>query len=80
MARQRHYHVIWEIDIWASTPRKAAEEALKMQRDPNGTATVFDVFSGKPETARHIDLEEPPRKHRHELAKRPRTKMGATNL
>ena len=55
MAKVKHYRVVWEIDIWAETPLKAAEAALQIQRDPNGTATVFDVFStGKT----HVDLAE----------------------
>ena len=62
MAKNKHYRVVWEIDVWASTPRKAAEEALKMQRDPKGTATVFDVFVGGPKCPRRIDLAELPRK------------------
>ena len=37
------YRVKWEIDIEATSPRKAAEEALKIQHDPFSTATVFQV-------------------------------------
>ena len=38
------FRVAWEIDVEAETPRQAAEEALKIQRDPDSVATVFEVF------------------------------------
>lgn len=38
-----NYTVRWEIEIDAETPEEAAREALKIQRDPESTATVFDV-------------------------------------
>lgn len=38
------YRVVWEIDIEADTPKEAAKKALKIQRDPESTATVFDTF------------------------------------
>jgi hypothetical protein len=37
------YRVKWEIDIEAASAKKAAEEALKIQRDPESIATVFMV-------------------------------------
>ncbi len=37
------YHVHWEIDLVADSPREAAERALAIQRDPESIATVFDV-------------------------------------
>jgi hypothetical protein len=37
------YRVTWEIDVDAKTPRAAAKEALRVQRDPSSIATVFDV-------------------------------------
>ena len=39
----RSYRVRWEIDIYANTPREAAQEARRIQRDPESTATVFAV-------------------------------------
>ena len=56
MAKEKRYRVVWEIDIWATTPRRAAEEALLIQRDPASSATVFDVWCGSWQT--HIDLIE----------------------
>jgi hypothetical protein len=54
------YLVTWEINIDATSPREAAELALQMQRDPNNTATVFQVWTEEadmePDT---IDLSEP---------------------
>lgn len=38
-----HYCVTWNIDIEAETPRDAAKQALKIQRDPESIATVFKV-------------------------------------
>jgi len=38
------YRVKWDIDIYADTPREAAEKALEIQRDSSSTATVFRVF------------------------------------
>jgi hypothetical protein len=37
------YRVSWEIDIEAGSPEKAAAQALAIQRDPESTATTFDV-------------------------------------
>lgn len=59
------YRVEWSIDILAGSPRKAAEQALAIQRDPESIATVFDVtlFDSTGETGRwrpseRIDLLE----------------------
>jgi len=46
------YRVKWEIDIDADSPRQAALEALKIQRDRNSMATVFEVNGAR------IDLSE----------------------
>lgn len=51
------YRVIWEIDIKADSAEGAAREALKIQRDPDSIATVFDVTSEDGET-RRVDLTE----------------------
>lgn len=43
------YKVVWEIDIEADNPEKAAQQALEIQRDPESIATVFrihDIDSG----------------------------------
>jgi len=37
------YKVTWEMELDATSPREAAELALEVQRDPHGTATVFNV-------------------------------------
>ena len=39
------YHVSWEIEVDAKSPAEAAFEAAKMLRDPQGTATIFDVIT-----------------------------------
>lgn len=38
------YLVTWEINICAETPSEAADEALRIQRDIESSATVFDVY------------------------------------
>ena len=48
---------MWEIDIDAESPKAAAKEALKMQRDPDSTATFFSVFDLKGRST-EVDLEE----------------------
>lgn len=42
----RTYLVTWQIDLSAENPVQAAEMALKIQRDPVSTATVFTVHQG----------------------------------
>jgi hypothetical protein len=39
----RHYVVTWKIDIEADSPEAAAREALRIQRNPESIATVFQV-------------------------------------
>ena len=39
----RRFLVTWQIDEFASSPREAAKQALKHQRDPDSIATVFEV-------------------------------------
>jgi len=43
----KEYRVIWEVELYAASPRDAAQKALEMQRDPDATATVFDVYRQK---------------------------------
>lgn len=51
------YHVMWEIDLEAASPRKAAERALAIQRDANSCATVFDIVAEDGSVER-VDLED----------------------
>jgi len=53
----QNFRVVWEIDIEEESARDAAEEALKIQRDPESDATVFDVWSERGEHCA-IDLGE----------------------
>jgi hypothetical protein len=41
--QEREYTALWQIDLTAPSPRAAAEQALKVQRDPGSDALVFDV-------------------------------------
>ena len=56
--RLKTFHVVWEIDIDANTPRRAARKALQIQRDAGSTATVFDVTQHDTDTTVRVDLEE----------------------
>ncbi len=67
----KSYKVTWDIDIDADSPREAALKAQVIQRDPQSTATCFDVFEQVEYTSRrgfteaedgmqvHVDLSEP---------------------
>jgi hypothetical protein len=52
------YHVVWEIDIYAQSPREAAKEAQAIQQDKDTMATVFDVTEEDSGKAVRIDLAE----------------------
>lgn len=41
---EQEFIVVWDIDILAADPGSAAEQALRIQRDPDSHATVFVVF------------------------------------
>ncbi len=42
------YTVAWTINITADSPEEAAQEALRIQRDPDSIAHVFDIFDDLP--------------------------------
>lgn len=49
------YRVTWTIDVDAESPREAAQEALRIQRKEDSTATVFEVNCG--DRVETVDLE-----------------------
>lgn len=52
------HRVIWAIDIFdAASHREAAEKALKIHRNPESIATVFDVTDEAGQTVQ-VDLTE----------------------
>ena len=51
------FHLVWEIDIDANSPREAAEKALAIQKCPDSIATVFQVIDERGESVR-VDLLE----------------------
>jgi hypothetical protein len=60
--------VIWEIDIEATSPKEAAQEARVIQLTPGMSATVFDVWAHGAGKMHRIDLvEELDRLDRDEL-------------
>ena len=42
---QHRYLVTWEMDIYADSPREAAEKAWEHMRHPDSTANVFTVLN-----------------------------------
>ena len=50
----KEYRVVWEIEVDATSPEDAAEQATKIQRESDG---VFDVTDEKGKTTR-VDLAE----------------------
>lgn len=40
---EKEYFVQWEIELYASSPRAAAEKALAIQRDPESISTHFRI-------------------------------------
>lgn len=55
---RKPYLVAWEIDIWAESPLEAAQEALRIQRDVNSDALVFDVHDGEAQRSTRVDLAD----------------------
>lgn len=54
---EQRYLVTWEMDIYAETPREAAEKAWDHMRRPDSTANVFTVLNKDGDTTL-VDLEE----------------------
>lgn len=50
------YRVSWAINIIAANAQEAAAEALRIQRDPESTATVFLVKDKATGVTKSIDL------------------------
>jgi len=58
MSDSKRYRVTWIIDIDATSPRRAAEAALEIQRDVFSEATYFTVKDVDAGTEMDVDLEE----------------------
>lgn len=54
---EQRFHVVWEIDIYAETPKQAAEQAFAAMQRPNTSANYFEVFD-QDGVQTNIDLEE----------------------
>jgi hypothetical protein len=50
------FKVTWEIELDAESAADAARAALKIQRDPDSSATVFNVENVKTKEIEEIDL------------------------
>lgn len=64
------FTVRWEIEMWDATDaRDAAKQALEIMRDPDSTATVFDVIDehGNEE---QVDLQKEVEDHKEDLRAR----------
>ena len=57
MSDQKTYRVLWAIDLAANSPIEAARQALRIQRDLESIATVFDLTDDGGITER-IDLDD----------------------
>lgn len=53
----QRFHVVWDIDIYAETPREAAEQAFAHMQRLGTTANYFEVYDedGNPTC---VDLSE----------------------
>jgi hypothetical protein len=58
MSKTKEYRVVWKIDIEADSPRRAAEYARWIQKDPSSTATLFEVVDTEDDSTVEIDLLE----------------------
>jgi len=58
MPKAKLYRVTWEIDIYATSPTRAAEAALQIQRDTQSSALHFEVkaHGNHYATPKHVDL------------------------
>ena len=54
---EQRFHVVWEIDIYAETPREAAMQAFAHMQRSGTTANYFEVFD-QDGNKTNIDLEE----------------------
>ena len=54
------YTVTWMQVISADSPVDAAEKALKIQRNPESTAIIFDVYNIRTCELRTVDLYDLP--------------------
>lgn len=52
------YRVMWDINVEADSPLEAAEEAQRIQRDPDSLATTFMVYDDKGKPIDSFDLLE----------------------
>ena len=41
--KPKEFRAEWSIDVDAASPEEAADDALKIQRDPNSSALIFKV-------------------------------------
>lgn len=54
---EQRFHVCWEIDEYAETPRQAAEQAWARMRAAGSTANYFEVFD-QDGVKTNVDLSE----------------------
>jgi hypothetical protein len=52
------YRITWTIDIEADTPEQAAARALRIQRNPDSIAVVFEVVDEATKELTTVDLHE----------------------
>lgn len=57
--KEKQYHVVWEIDVYATSAKEAAQKARILQARPDTSATIYEVkeFDSKKDAVT-IDLLE----------------------
>lgn len=54
---EQRFHVVWEMDLYAETPREAAMQAFAHMQRPGTTTNYFEVFD-QDGNKTNVDLEE----------------------
>lgn len=54
----REWVVRWEIELTAGSPREAAEQARRIQRDPSAWAGAYTVVDADTGAVTDIDLDQ----------------------
>jgi|GEM_PF-4375030 len=71
----KEYRIVWEVVVYAANPRDAAQKAFEMHRDPESTATVFDVYRQKLDEGRLFAAATPVRVDLGEYRQRASTRQ-----
>lgn len=56
LGKEMKFRVIWEIDIYADSPKQAVQQARAIQLHPEMPATVFDVWDHVKQKMHRVEL------------------------